>query len=190
MNCTNSKKAFIAALMSITETSCGGNSANNPGQGTGGAASTMSTTGGAPTGGWNGTGGSTGTNMLSAGGASFDAGVICSRNFDWMDPKCGGLAAPCASEPCYACGIAQCSNVLVEMFGADWVSGTPTGPCASVLNCIRACACEDVACYRTCPFPSVIGDASSPNAPCGVATLDLTICSGTICKSQCQTSGA
>ena len=173
---------------------CGGDSTNMPlqnnggagGSSTGGVSSTASS-GGSQSGGLNGIGGIAGAQALSLGGASFDAGPICSRNFDWMDPKCGGLAAPCASESCTACGIAQCTSGLDDMFGSNWINLTPSGPCASIVNCIRACDCDDRDCYRNCPFPSVSNDASLGTL-CGAATYNFELCVVTNCKSLCQTT--
>ena len=186
---------LFIGLCGIDGQGCGSDSAaassqNNGGAGgsyTGGVSSSTASSGGSQSGGLSGIGGIAGAQALSTGGASFDAGPICSNNFDWMDPKCGGFAAPCASESCTACGIAQCTTDLDELFGVGWLSGTPSGPCASVLNCIRACNCDDRDCYRNCPFPSVRNDASL-STPCGAATYKFELCVVTNCKSLCQTS--
>ena len=186
---------LLMGLCGIDGSGCGGDSATTPLHTNGGAggsyasggSSSVAAMGGSPSGGLNEVGGSTGDQVFSSGGASFDAGPICSNNFDWMDPKCGGFAAPCASESCTACGIAQCTTDLDELFGVGWLSGTPSGPCASVLNCIRACNCDDRDCYRNCPFPSVRNDASL-STPCGAATYKFELCVVTNCKSLCQTS--
>jgi len=196
MNCAYGAIRLFAALLSLALSSNACDSASSSSQGTGGvgahssggASSMNGASGGVASGGLNGTGSTGGATLSAAGGAPYDAGVICSRNFDWMDPKCGGFASPCGSEPCSACTIAECASALVETFGAGWANGTPTGPCASVLDCIRQCDCEDIDCYGSCPFPRLNDDASA-TTPCEQAAIDLAACDSTTCRGKCITSG-
>lgn len=154
-----------------------------------GGASTTSATVHVSAGGVNGTGG-TGTMQSAVGGApSPNSTVNCTNNLDWLDPKCGGKSSICAADPCTACTFSHCANELTEMFGADWLNSTPQGACADFLGCVRSCACEDIACYKNCPVPSLEEDASAGTA-CDQAYTKLVLCtSAPSCKSVCHISG-
>jgi hypothetical protein len=159
------------------------------GHSSGGGSSTASAPVHVSSGGVNGTGGAGTTQPATGGTPSSNLTVNCSNNLDWLDPKCGGGASLCAAEPCTACELSQCANELTEMFGADWLNSTPQGPCADFLGCVRSCVCEDIACYKNCPVPSLEEDASAGTA-CDQAYTKLVLCtSAPSCKSVCHISG-
>ena len=58
------------------------------------------------------------------------------------------------SAPYNTCLETQCGSTYKECWGADYKTGTYSGPCADVVSCQQACACGDTACLRACPGPS------------------------------------
>ena len=190
-------KGATFAVSVVATVACGGSSSGSqtsPGESGGiGGGSTASYAGGSggslvPGGTSNGDGGAS-VNTSSAlpnsgGGVSGSTGASQpTLDLSYWDPKCGSTdAGPNAA--CKVCLLDSCKLVWDEAFGSNWLSGTPTGPCSSLLQCVRACTCGDSRCYVACAS-SLVGDASSN---CAAFNRSAPVCS-TSCNALCPASG-
>ena len=187
------RNARAATLLGTLIAGCDGATNDNT-QGTGGARYTTtggtsaahSAGGGASSG---GTGGTINTTVIpSTGGNASDAGpTYKTSDVYWMDPKCGGVSDAGTFGPCNICTVTNCAAAFEQMFGAGWMAGAASGPCAGYLNCVRACPCGDKVCYQPC-LDAMMASFSS-NTDCLTALQSEDSCASTTCRVYCSLSG-
>jgi hypothetical protein len=119
---------------------CYGNLTHDPG-GTG-AGGSSGFGGGSGFGGSSGFGGAGGPSVFNSG---------CSPS---------GTPQTCTGEAQYdACIASTCNSVLAAAFGASYMTGTFSGPCASYMNCNLSCPCN--ASYNTCEVGCINGTSTT-----------------------------
>lgn len=92
-----------------------------------------------------------------------------------MDCSPDGFPEPNA---CTACQLTSCEDELADALGGDWASGNADGPCREWFDCLQACPCNDISCYKGCI--SQLG-----KAPCSQAAVRLDACVNEQCSADC-----
>jgi hypothetical protein len=81
-----------------------------------------------------------------------------------------------SDQACTSCAESNCGAEFSKAFGSGYASGNVNGgTCASFVNCIAACACNDTSCVLAC----------SPSADCQTDIQAQVTCEGQKCASQC-----
>lgn len=80
-----------------------------------------------------------------------------------------------------SCVEDACSDKYEECYGPNYKKGEFSGPCASYMECISDCDCDDTACTQACTMPSA----------CQSCVIGFGSCaSSCISKLSCATGGA
>jgi hypothetical protein len=83
---------------------------------------------------------------------------------------------------CADCQRASCSAELAEALGAQWTSGSASGPCQGWFQCVQACPCNDQPCYASCT--RLLGESA-----CEASFLALDTCVTEKCQPHCTATG-